>query len=122
MDKQQGIDTETHGVWCTFHGRRNTFKTVTLNPRFLIFTTFIKLFICQTGSGSDKPKFFVNTQTSSNAHISSGMCPEGMSNLRHLWLAGREEWRKGKGEGTWEEGGKVLTLTPSLCAANTGTN
>lgn len=64
-----------------------------------------------------------HTQTSSSVHISSGACPEGMSNLRHLWLAGGEGWRKGKGEGgTWEEGGKMLTLTPSLCAANTGTN
>lgn len=44
------------------------------------------------------------------------------------WQSGRQGGREGgmeKGKrrgGTWEEGGKVLTLTPSLCAANTGTN
>lgn len=65
----------------------------------------------------------VNTQTSSSVHISSGVCPEGMSNRRRLWLAGEEGGvEKGKRRGNVEEGGKVLTLTPSLCTANTGTN
>ncbi len=41
-----------------------------------------------------------HTQTSSNVHISSGACPEGMSNLRHLRLAGRQGgMEKGKSRG-----------------------
>lgn len=63
-----------------------------------------------------------STQASSNAHISSCMCPEGMLNVRHLWLAGSEGWMDGEREKERERGRKVLSLTPSLCAANTGTN
>lgn len=86
------------------------------------FSYIYNAYFCRTTNRNDRLKFSVNTQISSNVHISSGTCPEGMSDLRHLWLAGREGWRKEKGEGMREDRGKVLTLTPSLCAANTGTN
>lgn len=63
-------------------------------------------------------------QTSSSVHISSSVCPEGMSNLRPLWLAGRGKgWREGKGEGNVGRGRESADSdTISLYAANTGTN
>lgn len=81
-----------------------------LRTQFL-FLSFIFLLYKGTFSSRAVPKF--NTQTSSNAHISSGVCPEGMSDLRHLWLAVKEGWRKGKGEGRGRESADSDTV--SVC-------
>lgn len=63
------------------------------------------------GAAVSPPKFSIYTQASSNAHISSDMCPAGMSNLRHSWLADREEWGKGrKNEGRGRETADIVSV------------